>query len=229
MRMARTDKKIEPRWKEVDAYLGDLLLPRDPALESALAASAAAGLPDIQVSPLQGRLLWLVARARGARTILEIGTLGGYSTIWLARALPPDGRLVTLELNPTHAMVARANLAAAGADQRVELRLGPAADSLRELVAANDGPFDFIFIDADKPGYPDYFTWALRLSRPGTVIVADNVVREGAIVDGDSDDPDVQGVRRLLAMMAAEPRVAATVLQTVGSKGYDGLAIALVV
>jgi predicted O-methyltransferase YrrM len=219
----------EPRWAAVDEVLGELLGPRDAVLESALAASATAGLPAIQVSPLQGRLLWLLARAQRASAILEIGTLGGYSTIWLARALPPAGRLVTLELDPAHAAVARGNLAAAGLAGQVELRLGDALDSLRALAAEGRGPFDLIFIDADKTGYPDYFSWALRLARRGTLIVADNVVREGAIADAASADPRVQAVRRFIEMMAAEPRVEATVLQTVGVKGYDGLAIALVV
>jgi predicted O-methyltransferase YrrM len=218
----------EQRWTAVDEYLGELLLPGDPVLAAALAASAAAGLPAIQVSPLQGKLLCLLAQAQRASAILEIGTLGGYSTIWLARALPSEGRLVTLELDPAHAVVANANFAAAGVASQVELRLGPALDSLRALAAEHRGPFDFIFIDAEKTGYPEYFSWALRLARRGTLIVADNVVREGAIADPASADPDVQAVQRLLAQMAAEPRVKSTVLQTVGVKGYDGFAIALV-
>jgi predicted O-methyltransferase YrrM len=218
----------EQRWTAVDEYLGKLLLPGDPVLAAALAASAAAGLPAIQVSPLQGKLLCLLAQAQRASAILEIGTLGGYSTIWLARALPPGGRLVTLELDPAHAAVASANFAAAGMTGRVELRLGPALDSLRALAAEHRGPFDFIFIDAEKTGYPEYFSWALRLARRGTMIVVDNVVRDGAIADPASADPDVQAVQRLLAQMAAEPRVKSTVLQTVGVKGYDGFAIALV-
>ena len=215
-------------WTAVDGYITDLLVGSDPALDGALAASAAAGLPAIAVSAPQGKLLAILARAQRARTILEIGTLGGYSTIWLARALPPGGRLVTLELDPKHAAVARENLARAGLSQLVELRLGPASDSLRGLLAEGRGPFDFIFIDADKPGYPGYFELALRLSAPGTLIVADNVVRDGAVADPDSPDPNVQAVRRYNALLAAEPRVTATVLQTVGSKGYDGFAIALV-
>ncbi len=218
----------ESRWTAVDDYLGNLLLPRDEALAGALAASAEAGLPDIQVSPLQGKLLWLLARAQGAARILEIGTLGGYSTLWLARALAAGGSLTTLELDPKHAAVAQANLAAAGLAGRVQVRVGPALDSLRALVAENHPPFDFIFIDADKPGYPDYFTWSMRLARPGTLIVADNVVRDGAVADAASADPNVQGARRLLALMAADARVSATVLQTVGGKGYDGFALALV-
>jgi predicted O-methyltransferase YrrM len=218
----------EAPWAGVDEYLGELLAPRDPALEGALAVSAAAGLPAIQVSPLQGRLLWLLARAQRASAILEIGTLGGYSATWLARALPPEGRMVTLEVDPVRAAVARGNFAAAGVTAQVELLVGDALDSLRALAAECRGPFDLIFIDADKTAYPEYFSWALRLARRGTMIVADNVVRDGAIVDPASADPKVQGVRRLVALMAAEPRVRATVLQTVGVKGYDGFAIALV-
>ena len=215
-------------WTAVDRYIGDLLVRPDPALDAALAASATAGLPAIAVAPPQGKLLMILARALGARTILEIGTLGGYSTIWLARALGPGGRLVTLELDPKHAAVAKANLARAGLSDVVELRLGPASDSLRGLLAEGHEPFDFIFIDADKPGYPEYFALALQLSAPGTLIVADNVVRDGAVADPGSADPNVQAVRRYNALLAAEPRVTATVLQTVGSKGYDGFAIALV-
>lgn len=215
-------------WTAVDRYITELLVGPDPALDGALAASAAAGLPAIAVSAPQGKLLAILARAQGARNILEIGTLGGYSTIWLARALPPGGKLVTLELDPKHAAVARENLARAGLSHAVELRLGPAAESLRGLLAEGRGPFDFIFIDADKPGYPQYFALALQLSAAGTLIVADNVVRDGAVADPDTTDPNVQAVRRYNALLAAEPRVTATVLQTVGSKGYDGFAIALV-
>jgi predicted O-methyltransferase YrrM len=180
------------------------------------------------VAPNQGKLLQLLARMQGARSILEIGTLGGYSTIWLARALPPGGRLITLEADPKHAEVARANIARAGLDEMVELRLGRALDTLPALHRENRGPFDLIFIDADKPGYPDYFPWALKLSRRGSLIVADNVVRKGAVADANSVDPMVQGVRRFTELVAAEPRVSATAIQTVGSKGYDGLAIVLV-
>jgi predicted O-methyltransferase YrrM len=218
----------QARWTDVDSYLSGLLLPEDPALAAALETSTARGLPAIQVSPLQGRFLWLLARAQGARSILEIGSLGGYSTIWLARALPDEGRLVTLELNPTHAEVARANLARAGLAHRVEVQVGPALESLDRLAAEGSGPFDFVFIDADKTGYPEYFTRALHLARRGTVIVADNVVRDGAVADPDSADPSVRAVRRLYAMIAQEPRVSATALQTVGVKGYDGFVIALV-
>jgi predicted O-methyltransferase YrrM len=216
------------RWTAVDHYLADRLLEPDAALDAALAASAAAGLPAHGVSPTQGRLLELLARVQGARTILEIGTLGGYSTIWLGRALPPDGRLVTLEANPHYAEVARANLARAGLAEAVELHVGLAETTLARLAADGDGPFDLIFIDADKAGNAQYLTWALALSRAGTLIVADNVVRGGAVVDADSADPGVQGVRRFFDLLAAHARVSATAIQTVGEKGYDGFALALV-
>jgi predicted O-methyltransferase YrrM len=218
----------QEQWTAVDRYLTDLFVPPDAALEAALQASAAAGLPAISVSPNQGKLLHLLARAQGARAVLEIGTLGGYSTIWLARALPEGGRLITLEADPKHAEVARANLARAGLAGVVELRLGPALETLPQLAAERAGPFDLIFIDADKPGYADYFAWALRLSRRGSLIIADNVVRGGGVVDAASGDPRVQGVRRFNELLAAEPRVSATAIQTVGSKGYDGFAVALV-
>jgi len=215
-------------WTRVDDYLSRTLVPDDAALAGALAASAAAGLPAIQVAPNQGRLLQLLARAIGARAILELGTLGGYSTLWLARGLAPGGRLVTLEAEPRHAAVAEATFARAGLAGVISLRLGPALATLERLVAERAGPFDLVFIDADKPSMPDYFTWALRLSRPGTVIVADNVVRDGEVADATSADPSVQGVRRMNELIAAEPRVSATALQTVGSKGYDGFAFVLV-
>ena len=218
----------QAQWTAVDHYFADLLVAADPALEATLRASAAAGLPAIQVTPTQGKLLWLLARVSGARTILEIGTLGGYSTIWLGRALPADGRLITLEADPQHAEVARANLARAGLAHQVEVRLGPALASLPQLVAERGVPFDLIFIDADKPNTPDYFNWALKLSRRGTLIIVDNVVRDGAVADSASRDASVRGMRRLLELVAAEPRVSATALQTVGAKGYDGFAIALV-
>ncbi|WP_437320582.1 O-methyltransferase [Sorangium sp. So ce385] len=218
----------QEQWSAVDRYITDLLVPPDAALDAALEASAAAGLPPINVAPNQGKLLNLLARIHGARTILEIGTLGGYSTIWLARALPEGGRLITLESEPKHAEVARANLDRAGVADRVELRLGRALDTLPKLAAEGRGPFDLIFIDADKPSNPDYFAWALKLSRRGSVIVVDNVVRRGAVVDPGSADPNVQGVRRLYELLAAERRVSATAIQTVGAKGYDGLAVALV-
>ncbi len=215
-------------WAAVDRYVDDLLVGHDAALEAALQASAKAGLPAINVAPSQGKLLNLLARVLGARAILEIGTLGGYSTIWLARALPADGRLVTLEIDATHAEVARANIARAGLSQRVQLRLGPALDTLAQLAAERAGPFDLSFIDADKPNIPAYFKWALQLSRPGSLIVVDNVVRDGAVIEAASLDASVQGVRRLNELMASEPRVSATTIQTVGAKGYDGFALALV-
>ncbi len=215
-------------WTAVDRYVDDLLVGHDAALEAALQVSAKAGLPAINVAPSQGKLLNLLARVLGARAILEIGTLGGYSTIWLARALPADGRLVTLEIDATHAEVARANIAHAGLSQRVQLRLGPALDTLAQLAAERAGPFDLSFIDADKPNIPAYFKWALQLSRPGSLIVVDNVVRDGAVIEAASLDASVQGVRRLNELMASEPRVSATTIQTVGAKGYDGFALALV-
>ncbi|QEH32727.1 Putative O-methyltransferase/MSMEI_4947 [Aquisphaera giovannonii] len=215
-------------WTVVDEYLDGLLLPRDEALDAALEASAAAGLPAIHVSPSQGRFLQLLARIHGARRILEIGTLGGYSTIWLARAMPEGGRLVTLEADPRHAEVARTNLARAGLSGVVELRQGPALDTLPALRAEGGTPFDLVFIDADKPSTADYFSWAMKLTRPGSVIVVDNVVRKGAVADAESTAEDVLGVRRFLEMVAADPRVRASALQTVGNKGYDGFALALV-
>jgi predicted O-methyltransferase YrrM len=221
------------RWSAVDRYITDLLVPEDSGLDAALRASDAAGLPPIAVTPNQGKLLELIARVQGARTILELGTLGGYSTIWLARALPAGGRLVTLEAEPRYAELARANIARAGFGEIVELRVGPALATLPELVAEGAGPFDLIFIDADKGNYPGYFEWSLKLSRPGTVIIGDNVVRDGAILDPDAYDPArgdavIQGVRRFYELLAAEPRVSATAIQTVGGKGYDGFALAIV-
>jgi predicted O-methyltransferase YrrM len=215
----------QPVWTEVDQYLTDTLLPPDPALDAALAASDAAGLPSINVAPNQGKLLHLLARLRGARRILEIGTLAGYSTIWLARALPADGELISLEIDAKHAEVARSNLKNAGLADRAEVRVGPALAALPTLT----GPFDLVFIDADKPNNPNYFEWALRLSTVGTVIIVDNVVRRGAVATGDGDDPYIRGARAVIEMMAAEPRVSATAIQTVGSKGYDGFAFALVI
>jgi predicted O-methyltransferase YrrM len=219
---------LQEQWDAVDDYIGESLVPADPVLEAALLASADAGLPPISVSPSQGKLLHVLARAQGARAILEIGTLGGYSAIWLARALPSGGRLITLEAEPRHAEVARANLARAGLADVAEVRVGPAQQTLPQMHSAGEGPFDLIFIDADKPGYPGYLRWSLRLSRPGTMIIADNVVRGGAVADPDSADVNVQGVRHYIDMMAAEPRTSATVIQTVGSKGYDGFAVAVV-
>jgi predicted O-methyltransferase YrrM len=218
----------EGLWNAVDRYITETLSLSDPALSAALEASTAAGLPEIQVAPNQGKLLHMLARMQRARAILEIGTLGGYSTIWLARALEPDGRLITLEMDPKHAEVARGNIARAGLSKLVDIRLGPAIQTLPALAAEGRGPFDLIFIDADKATIPEYFTWSLQLSRPGTLIVVDNVVRGGAVIEEKSEDASVQGVRKLFAMLAAEPRVTATALQTLGIKGYDGLAIALV-
>jgi predicted O-methyltransferase YrrM len=216
------------QWSAVDSYITDLFLAPDTALEAALASSAAAGLPTINVSPTQGKLLHLLARAQGARRILEIGTLGGYSTIWLARALPSNGQLVSLEVDPKHAEVAQGNLARAGLSSIVEIRLGSALDTLPKLVSEGRGPFDLIFIDADKPGYADYLKWSLKLARPGTLIIADNVVRKGAVADPGSTDENVQGIRKFNEALAGEKRVTTTVIQTVGSKGYDGLALILV-
>jgi predicted O-methyltransferase YrrM len=215
-------------WTDVDRYITERLVPHDEALRAALAASEAAGLPPIQVSPSQGMLLHLLARMQGAREILEIGTLGGYSTIWMARALPADGRLVSLEADPRHAEVARANVTRAGLDDVVEIRLGRALDTLPQLAADALGPFDLIFIDADKPNIPQYLEWALRLSRRGSLIVVDNMIREGKIIDAASADASVAGVRRCMEMLGTDRRLTATALQTVGSKGYDGFAIALV-
>ena len=218
----------DPRWAAVDDYFADHLAPQDDALSAALAANARAGLPPHDVSPLQGRLLQVLARAVSARLVLEIGTLGGYSTIWLARALPAGGQVVTLESDPAHAAVARSNLERAGVAGSVELRVGRAIETMPQLAADGRGPFDLIFIDADKSSNPDYLAWAIRLSRPGTLIVGDNVVRGGAVADADNLDPNVRGVRRFVELLAAEPRLCATAIQTVGSKGYDGFAVALV-
>jgi len=216
-------------WNAVDGYIADHLLDPDRALAATLDTSREADLPDIAVSAPQGKFLNLLARIQGARNILEIGTLGGYSTLWLAKALPPGGRIVTLEADPKHAEVARANLARAGYGNQVQVRLGRAIDTLPELEHEGLGPFDLVFIDADKQSNPDYFQWALKLSRRGTVIVVDNVVRDGRVLDAGTEDAAVQGVRRLVAMMGLEPRVSCTALQTVGAKGYDGFAVALVV
>lgn len=216
-------------WKQVDQYITDRLIPADPVLEEAQAANAAAGLPTIDVAPNQGKLLHLLARIAGARKILEIGTLGGYSTTWLARALPEDGRLITLEFDAKHAEVARKNIARAGLDKLVTVRLGAALDTLPLLVKEGEGPFDLIFIDADKKNIPNYLTWSLKLSRKGTLILVDNVIRDGEVIDASSEDPNVQGARQLFDALKAEPRLQATALQTVGSKGYDGFAMAVVV
>jgi len=223
-----TKMKPEKTWVAVEEYMDELLISPDPVLDAARKASAAAGLPDIAVTPGQGRFLQLLARMRGARHILEIGTLGGYSTIWLARALPADGRLITIEAEAKHCEVARANVAHAGLSARVDFRLGEALDLLPDLAAEGLEPFDFAFIDADKENTAEYFRWAVRLARPGAAIVVDNVVRDGEVADRSTTDERVQGIQRFLEALAAEPRVSATTLQTVGSKGYDGFTLALV-
>jgi predicted O-methyltransferase YrrM len=222
------NRRIDEQWKTVDAYITDLLVPSDPALESALRASNAAGLPSINVSPNQGKLLHLLARSIGARNVLEIGTLGGYSAIWLARALGQDGRLITLEADPAHAEIAKGNVARAGLADVVDVRVGPALETLPRLAAEHRAPFDLVFIDADKPSTTEYFDWALTLTRRGSLIVVDNVVRDGEVADANTMDDSVKGMRRFFARLAAEPRVDSTAIQTVGSKGYDGFAIALV-
>ncbi|MFF5566574.1 O-methyltransferase [Streptomyces sp. NPDC012623] len=214
----------QEQWTAVDRYFTDQLAPSDEALAAALAASDAAGLPAINVTPNQGKLLHLLAQTQGARTVLEIGTLGGYSTIWLARALPEDGRLISLEYDPAHAEVARANLAHAGLDKIAEVRTGPALETLPVLAREEAGPFDLVFIDADKPNNPQYLEWALKLTRPGSVIVVDNVVRGGRIADRDSADPAVRGTRQMIERIAANPLLSATAVQTVGDKGHDGFA-----
>ena len=219
----------QEQWTAVDSYFADLFVPTDPALDEALKTSDAAGLPPANVAPNQGKLLMLLAQIQQAHTILEIGTLGGYSTIWLARALPERGRLVTLEFDERHARVARNNLSRAGLSDVVELILGPALDMLPRLVEDPRAPFDLIFIDADKPSTADYFDWALKLARRGSLIIVDNVVRSGAVIDATSEDAAVQGVRRFHERLAREPRVSATAIQTVGCKGHDGFAMALVV
>ncbi len=222
----------EQTWTKVDQYLAETLIPADPILEAALAANAAAELPSIDVSPTQGKFLHLLATIHGGKRILEVGTLGGYSTIWLARALPQDpkdgGKLISLEFAPKHAAVAQSNIRNAGLSSIVEIRVGAAADSLAQLHKEGVQPFDMIFIDADKPNNPTYLEWAVKLSRKGTLIVVDNVIRDGKIADADSDDPAITGTRRMFEMLAANPSLEATALQTVGSKGYDGFAFALV-
>jgi predicted O-methyltransferase YrrM len=218
--MAQSEK-----WTEIDNFFSDALIPPDRVLESVLESSRAAGLPAINVSPNQGRLLEMLARILSARTILEIGTLGAYSTIWLARGMQTGGRLITLEADPAHAAVALANIARAGLQNVVELRLGSASDTLPQISAERRGPFDLIFIDADKENIPSYFEWALRLSRPGSVIIVDNVVRDGRVIDSKTDDRDIQGVRRFIEMLGANATVSGTAIQTVGVKGYDGFAI----
>jgi predicted O-methyltransferase YrrM len=217
----------EARWADVDTYINDRVVGEDPALDAAQRRADAAGIPAIEVAPNQGKLLHLLARIQGARTILELGTLAGYSTIWLARALPEDGRLITLEADASHAAVAEANLAGAGLADRVEVRVGAALDTLPQL--RDDAPFDFVFLDADKRHTPEYLEWALKLTRPGSVIVADNVIRHGGVADAGDRDPSVQGMRRFFDLLhEASSRVTATAVQTVGSKGWDGFALALV-
>ncbi|MEX2539900.1 MAG: O-methyltransferase [Actinomycetota bacterium] len=218
----------QERFDAVDRYLNELFVSGDDAADAALRASEEACLPPIAVAPNQGKLLLLLARLRGAKTILEIGTLGGYSTIWLARGLPADGRLITLEIDPKCAEVARANIERASLSLIVEVRLGAALETLEQLTAEGAGPFDLIFIDADKETYPQYLSWALELSAPGTLIIADNVVLDGEVIDPANADPRVQGVRRFIGSLADDPRVDATVIQTVGVKGHDGLAFAIV-
>jgi predicted O-methyltransferase YrrM len=216
----------EQTWTSVDEYIASHLAPQDAALEQALHDSAE--LPNIQVTPAQAQLLHILARAAGARRVLEVGTLGGYSAIWMARALPGDGALVTLEVNPDHARVARANIERAGLGGIVEIRLGPALDTMNAMIAAHEEPFDLVFIDADKPPTADYFDRAVQLAHRGSVIVVDNVVRDGRVVDETSDDASVQGIRRFFDALARDDRVTATAIQTVGAKGYDGFAIAVV-
>jgi predicted O-methyltransferase YrrM len=222
-------RKIKQKiWTTVDDYINEQLISPVPTLEFARKAATVAGLPDIAVTPSQGKLLHLLARSQNARNILEIGTLAAYSTIWLARALPADGRLITLEFDAKHAKVARANIAHAGLSSKIDLREGAALDTLPKLAAENLPPFDFIFIDADKENNAAYFKWALKLSHPGSMIFVDNVIRDGEVADAKTKDPMVQGVRRLNEMLAKEKRVIATTIQTVGSKGYDGFTLALV-
>ena len=224
--MVERTEPPDERWTAVDDYIAVHLLGDDPVLTDTLATNASAGLPMIDVSATQGKMLHLLARMTGAVRILEIGTLGGYSTIWLARALPVDGRLVTLELEPSHAEVARRNMAHAGLAAKVDIRVGPAIETLATMTG--EAPFDFIFIDADKPSNVAYLNAAIGLSRPGTTIIVDNVVREGGVLDADSDDPRIQGTRALFESMAADPRIEATAVQTVGSKKWDGFVLALV-
>jgi len=218
---------VNAGWAAVDDYIGAHLIGRDEALDAALAANAAGGLAAIDVSAAQGKMLHLFARMAGAKRILEVGTLGGYSTIWLARALPESGQLVTLELEPHHAEVARRNIAAAGLADRVDVRTGPAIETLDAMIAAGEGPFDFVFIDADKPSNVAYLRAAIALGRPGTTIVVDNVVRDGGVLDADNVDPSIQGTRGLFEAVAAELRLSATAVQTVGDKGWDGFLLAI--
>ena len=215
-------------WTSVDNYLGEVLVRQDRHLDEAVAASDAAGLPSIQVSPPQGKLLEILIEMMGAKSILEVGTLGGYSTIWMARSLPDDGHVVTIEIDPKHAQVAQENFDRAGLSGKIDLRTGNAREILPAMIQEGAGPFDFSFIDADKASNPDYFGWALEMSRPGSVIIVDNVIRDGHVVEADSEDASVKGVRRLNEVMAGNPRISVTALQTVGIKGYDGFSVAIV-
>lgn len=219
---------MKSTWTKVDEYFGELLAPEDEQLSAALSSNEKAGLPAIGVTRLQGKFLHLLAKIVNARRVLEIGTLGAYSTIWMARALPPDGRIVTLEIDSEHADVARDNLRRAGLLERVEIRVGPALETLPALHQSGAGPFDLVFIDADKQNNAEYLDWSVKLSRPGTVIVVDNVVRDGKVIRANSRDSDIAGTRRMAELMASHPRLTATVLQTVGAKGYDGFALAVV-
>lgn len=215
-------------WTQVENYFAKLLAPEDEASQPILKTNQAASLPAIDVPALLGKFLELMVRVTGARRVLEIGTLGGYSTVWLARALPSGGRVTTLEIDPRHAQVAQENFKRAGLADRIEIRLGAAAESLRQLYESGTEPFDLAFLDADKKSLPEYLEWSVRLARPGTLIVVDNVVRDGKVVDAKSKDADVQGVRRMTEMMAANPRLCATAIPTVGARGYDGFAMAYV-
>ncbi|OMD92344.1 methyltransferase [Paenibacillus odorifer] len=215
-------------WDKVDQYITERLIPQDAVLEEVLVTNQQAGLPPFDVSPSQGKFLNLLVQMKGARRILEIGTLGGYSTIWMARALPSDGQIVTLELDPIHAQVAKANLSLAEVDHLVELRVGDALEQLSQMKQEGVEPFDFIFIDADKPNNPNYLKWSLQFSQPGTVILGDNVIREGEVINENSEDARVVGVREFYDLLAEEPRISATAIQTVGSKGYDGFVLGIV-
>jgi predicted O-methyltransferase YrrM len=215
-------------WTAVDRYVEQTLVGTDAVLEQTLKATEAAKLPPISVSAPQGKLLYLLALTRGARSILEIGTLGGYSTIWMARALPPEGRLISLEIDPKHAAVARSNIELAGLSEKVDIRIGPALETLEKIQTEGKGPFDLVFIDADKARIPSYFQWSMKLTRRGSLIVVDNVVRNGRVINTDDADPDLQGIRKFNELVAQEPRVSATAIQTVGVKGYDGFALLLV-
>jgi len=219
---------MQETWAAVDRYFGERLAPHDEALAASIESNHAAGLPSIDVPALMGKFLALMVRISGARDVLEIGTLGGYSTIWLARALPEGGRVITLEIDPRHAEIARKNLERAGVRERVEITIGPAIDAMRALYERAAPAFDLIFIDADKKSIPEYLDWSMKLSRPGTVIIVDNVVRDGKVLDPHSDDDDIQGVRRMTELMASNPRLSATAIPTVGARGYDGFAMAVV-